>query len=135
MNAVSPTAQILSSCMEHANLYPSLDLKRKFFLDLQNGDVFAFWCEGGSKSAAPRYVKVSHDSMISLTDDVHPLNADPQKDVLRISMVQENSPVYHQTRIPSDAYMRLIGRYAALTTESESGGKEKVGEKSQPTAA
>ncbi len=121
---------IPSLSQEDAKLYPSLELKRKFFTDLRCGDIFSFWCEGGSRSTAPKYVKVSGNSMLLVTGDVCGLNKDQQKDVLWISSVQGNSPVYHETRMPPDYYRHLIGQYLKLETEAQG----KTGEKTQPTA-
>lgn len=94
---------------EYEKQYPPLDLKRKFFTDLLRGDKFSFCCEGNG--AGRILLKVSGDSYISLTADVHPLNADPDKDVCRVSSEQSNSPVFVWGAVSPEEYQRVTGPY------------------------
>lgn len=103
------TGTIPLSGKEYEKLYPPLDLKRKFFTDLLRGEKFSFYCEGGI--AGRILLKVSGDSYISLTADVHPLNADSDKDVCRVSGEQGNSPVFVWGTVSPEEYQKVTGRY------------------------
>jgi hypothetical protein len=91
------------------------------FSDLQPGHVFSFWYDGGSVSKTV-LLKISAGSCLSITADVHPLNADPEKDVLNVTNEQRSCLVYVRRRMSPNEYKRVTHMYPSA-------------EKLQPTAA